>query len=424
MRIVPLKSMNHAEVKALQARAPSPSPAIQKSVSEILWNVRRKGHSAVLEYARRFDGLAGSLKVTDKEMQSAADRTGAAVRAAIRESIVNVRRFHERQKEASWSFKGRHGETLGQTIRPLDRVGIYVPGGAGNYPSTVIMNAVPARVAGVPEIVMVTPCPRGLPPAVAYAALELGVDEVYKIGGAQAVAMLAYGTTQVRRVDKIVGPGNVYAALAKKEVFGIVDIDMIAGPSEVLVLFDESVDPDWVAADLLSQAEHGSGYEAAVGVTTSRKAAENVSDRVLAQIKASPKRKLLTDVLKRHGRLFVVPDWNFGCDLANVLAPEHVEIMTRAPRKLLHLIRNAGSVFLGPYSSEPVGDYFAGPNHVLPTNGSARFFSPLGVYDFYKRMGLIGYTEKAMRANGPLIAALAEAEGFSLHAAAVSRRLV
>ena len=423
MRIEPLKSLNHAEVKALQARAPSPSPAIQNAVLEILRNVRSKGHSAVLEYARRFDGLAGSLKVSEKEMQRAADRTDSTVKAAIRKAIANVRRFHEKQKEASWSFKGSHGETLGQIIRPLDRVGIYVPGGAGIYPSTVIMNAVPARVAGVPEIVMVTPCPKGMPPAVAYAALELGVGEVYKIGGAQAVALLAYGTSQVRQVDKIVGPGNVYAALAKKEVFGIVDIDMIAGPSEVLVLFDESVNPDWVAADLLSQAEHGSGYEAVVGVTISRKAAERVSASVLAQVMASPKRKLLSKVLKKHGRLFVVPDWKLGGDLANRMAPEHVEIMTRFPRKLLPLIRNAGAVFLGPYSSEPVGDYFAGPNHVLPTNGSARFFSPLGVYDFYKRMSLIEYNEKALQADGPLIAALADAEGFFHHAAAVRKRL-
>jgi len=247
--------------------------------------------------------------------------------------------------------------------------------------------------------------------------------EIYKVGGAQAVAMLAFGTEKVRRVDKIVGPGNVYAALAKKEVFGVVDIDMIAGPSEVLVLFDESADPDWVAADLLSQAEHGSGYEAVVGITTSKQAAQWVAECVKAQVENSPKRDLLEKALTRYGRIFVVPDWKLGCDAANALAPEHLEVMTESPRKLLPLLRNAGAIFLGPYSSEPVGDYFAGPNHVLPTNGSARFFSPLGVYDFYKRTSLIEYNQKALQKEGKLIAALADAEGFIHHAAAVRKRM-
>ncbi len=423
MKIVAMKSLKHPEVEALRSREPSHSPAVQKTVSAILRRIQKEGHAAALDLARRFDGLRGDLRVSEAELRRQAAKTPPSVRAAIRKAIANVRKFHVRQRETSWNFRGRHRETLGQIIRPLDRVGIYVPGGAGIYPSTVIMNAVPAQVAGVPEIAMVTPCPKGLPPAVACAASELGITEIYKIGGAQAVGLLAFGTEKIRRVDKIVGPGNVYAALAKKEVFGSVDIDMIAGPSELLILFDDSVDPDWVAADLLSQAEHGSGYEAVIGVTTSSRAAERVSACVAAQVEASPKRKLLSRVLQRHGRIFTVPDWKFGCDLANLLAPEHVEIMTRSPRKLLPSIRNAGAVFLGPYSSEPVGDYFAGPNHVLPTNGSARFFSPLGVYDFYKRMSLIEYTPKALRRNGKLIAALADAEGFHHHAQAVRKRL-
>ena len=423
MRIVTLKSIRHPEVSRLRSRDPSPSPEIQKTVLDILRRVRKNGDQAVLDLARCFDGLQGNLRVSRAELKREAGKAPPAVRAAIRQAIANVRRFHLRQRETSWSFKGTHGETLGQIIRPLDRVGVYVPGGAGVYPSTLIMNAVPALVAGVPEIAVITPCPRGLNPAVAYAAMELGVFEIYKIGGAQSVAMLAFGTKKVRGVDKIVGPGNVYASLAKKEVFGIVDIDMIAGPSEILVLFDHSADPDWVAADLLSQAEHGSGYEAAVGVTDSPQAAQWVAECVAIQAGSSPKRMILERALKRFGRIFVVPDWDLGCNLANALAPEHLEVMTKSPRALLPALRNAGAIFLGPYSSEPVGDYFAGPNHVLPTNGSARFFSPLGVHDFYKRTSLIEYTQKALKSEGRLSAALADAEGFIHHAAAVRKRM-
>jgi histidinol dehydrogenase len=423
MRIIPLKSIRHPEVEALRAREPAPSPAVQKTVTSILRRVRRQGHAAVLDFAKRLDGLRGPLRVSEAELRSQAGKTPRDLRAAIRRAIANVTRFHARQRESSWRFQGRYGETLGQIIRPLDRVGIYVPGGSGVYPSTVIMNTVPARVAGVNHVAMVTPCPRGLHPAVAYAAAELGIEEIYKIGGAQAVAMLAFGTEKVRPVDKVVGPGNVYAAVAKKEVFGRVDIDMVAGPSEILVLFDDSADPDWVAADLLSQAEHGSGYEAALGITVSPQAAARVAACLEAQVRTSPKRDVLRKALRRYGRIFTVPDWKLGCDLANALAPEHLEVITESPRALLPSLRNAGAVFLGAYSSEPVGDYFAGPNHVLPTNGSARFFSPLGVYDFYKRMSLIEYNSRALRREGPRIAALAEAEGFYHHAQAVRKRL-
>jgi histidinol dehydrogenase len=426
MKIVSLKSasfLKHPEVALLRGREPSPSPEVQKTVWDILARVRAEGHAAVLDYARRFDGLKGGLQVTPAELRKAADRVSPAVRAAIKKAIANVRAFHLKQREKSWDFRGAHGETLGQIIRPLQRVGIYVPGGAGVYPSTLIMNAVPARVAGVPEIAMISPCAQGLDPAVACAARELDVSEIYKTGGAQAVGLLAYGTEKVRRVDKIVGPGNVYAALAKKEVFGTVDIDMIAGPSEILVIFDETADPDWIAADLLSQAEHGSGYEAVIGVTTSLRAAKWVAECARAQAESSPKRVVVEKALERFGRIFVVPDFKTGCELANALAPEHLEIVTRNPRALLPGIRNAGAIFLGPYSSEPVGDYFAGPNHVLPTNGSARFFSPLGVYDFYKRTSLIEYTPRALSKEGAKIAALADAEGFFHHAAAVRKRM-
>ncbi|HKP94241.1 MAG TPA: histidinol dehydrogenase [Fibrobacteria bacterium] len=423
MRIVRVSTLNHPDVRGIVSREPSPSPEITGAVKDILAGVKTGGHAAALGYARKFDGLKGNLAVSQAELEKKAGGLDPQVKRAIKGAIANVRRFHERQAEKSWTFTGPDGETLGQIIRPLDRVGLYVPGGAGAYPSTLIMNAVPARVAGVREIAVVTPASKGLHPAIAFAARELGITEVYRIGGAQAVAMLAFGTAKVRRVDKIVGPGNVYATLAKKEVFGTVDIDMIAGPSEILVLADETADPDWVAADLLSQAEHGSGYEAALCITTSAKAAAWIADCVAQQVEASPKRAVLEKSLSRFGRIYLVPDWKFGCALADAIAPEHLEILTAEPEALSARIKNAGAIFLGSYSSEPVGDYFAGPNHVLPTNGSARFFSPLGAYDFYKRTSLIRYTPKAMRKHGPLIAALADAEGFHHHAQAVRKRL-
>ena len=423
MKIVAVKSLKHPEVRAIAGREPAPTPAIAALVQSILKDIKARGHAAALQYARKHDGLKGALAVPRSEIERKAAGLDAGLKRALRKAIANVRAFHERQKERSWQFMGRDGETLGQIIRPLARVGVYVPGGAGIYPSTLIMNSVPARVAGVKEIAVVTPAHRGLHPTLAYVAQELGIGEIYKIGGAQAVGMLAYGTSKVPRVDKIVGPGNVFAALAKKEVFGTVDIDMIAGPSEILVLCDESADPDWVAADLLSQAEHGSGYEAALCITTSQVAARAVADCVAQQAEASPKRAILEKALRNFGRIFVVPDWNLGCELADLIAPEHMEILTRKPEAQAARIRNAGALFLGPYASEPVGDYFAGPNHVLPTNGSARFFSPLGTYDFYKRTSLIRYSRQAIGRHGGDIAALADAEGFFHHAQAVRKRL-
>jgi histidinol dehydrogenase len=423
MKIVAVKSLKHPDVRAIANREPAPTPAIAALVQGILKDIKARGHAAALEYARKHDGLKGPLAVPRAEIARKAAGLDAGLKRAIRKAIANVRAFHQRQTEESWEFRGKDGEVLGQIIRPLARVGVYVPGGAGIYPSTLIMNAVPARVAGVKEIAVVTPAPRGLHPTLAFAAQELGIGEIYKIGGAQAVGLLAYGTAKVPRVDKIVGPGNVFAALAKKEVFGTVDIDMIAGPSEILVLCDDSADPDWVAADLLSQAEHGSGYEAAVCITTSAAAARAVADCVAQQVEASPKRAILEKSLKNYGRIYVVPDWDLGCALADLIAPEHMEILTRRPEAQAARIRNAGALFLGPYSSEPVGDYFAGPNHVLPTNGSARFFSPLGVYDFYKRTSLIRYSPRALARHGRDIAALADAEGFFHHAQAVRKRL-
>lgn len=412
------------EVKNLLDRDVNASPKVQKAVLDILNNIRDKGHKAVVQYAQKFDGLTGtSLKVSSRELESQAGKCSPLVQKAIHKAIQNIRTFHKKQIDTSWMYNAPDRVRLGQIVRPLHRVGVYVPGGAGVYPSSVMMNVIPAQVAGVPEIVAVTPVSGKLDPSTAYALHQLGVSEVYKVGGAQAVGMLAYGTEKVQRVDKIVGPGNNFVALAKKEVFGRVDIDMIAGPSEILVMADEFADPDWVAADLLSQAEHGSGQEAAVCITTSKQQAEYIRNCLIQQVEESPKKELLEKTLERYGRIFIVENWEQGCALANELAPEHLELLVSDAEKFLPKLVNAGAIFVGPYSSEPVGDYFAGPNHVLPTNGSGRFFSPLGVYDFYKRTSYIRYSEQAMQKHGKKIAALAEAEGFIHHAAAVKKRL-
>lgn len=415
---------NQAEVVRLCSRGVAPSPQIHAKVLKILEDVKNGGAAAALSYAKQFDGLeANSLLIPESVVAEQAAKAGDFLQAAIREAIANVRRFHERQLETSWSMDFGEGVVLGQRIRPMKRVGLYVPGGAGVYPSTVIMCAVPALVAGVSELVVVTPARGGLHPAVAFVLRELGIKEVYHIGGAQAVGLLAYGAEGIERVDKIVGPGNVFAAVAKREVFGTVDIDMIAGPSEVLVLADETSNFDYVAADLLAQAEHGSGFEAAICITNSLVAAGKISEQVDAQVAASPKREMLEKVLDNYGRILVVKDWEEGAALANRIAPEHLEVLTADAEQLAAKIDNAGAVFIGPWSSEPVGDYFAGPNHVLPTNGTARFSSPLGVYDFLKRMSVIHYSEPAIKRTAKAIAELATAEGFYHHAQAVLKRL-
>ncbi len=423
MRIVKLKSLNHREVSRLRNRDVSPSPEIHNKVRGILAEVRAEGHAAVLRYARELDGLKGALRLTPAALERLAGQTPRPVATAIRKAIVNVRAFHRKQVESSWTWTPGLDVVLGQIIRPMRRVGVYVPGGAGSYPSTVIMNVVPAQVAGVEQIAVATPAARGLHPAVAFALRELAVKEIYLVGGAQAVGMLAYGTSQVERVDKIVGPGNAFVNVAKKEVFGNVDIDMTAGPSEILVLADETTDPDLAAADLLSQAEHGSGFEAAICITDSDSTAQWIAECTRQQVEASPKRALLEKTLADYGRIFVVPDWDMGVALSDLFAPEHLEILTARPERLLKRLRNAGAIFVGSASTEPVGDYFAGPNHVLPTGGSARFFSPLGTYDFYKRTSLIQYSRKALLRDARHIIALAEAEGFPHHAEAVRKRL-
>ena len=423
MKIVKVKP-NSAEIKRLCSRAVAPTKEIQAKVDQILLDVRTHGLPKVIEYAKAYDGLKGNrLRVSESVIEKAAQKTPPALQKALKQAIRNVKVFHQNQVEESWQITGKDGVVLGQRIRPMRRVGLYVPGGSGTYPSTVIMCAVPAIVAGVSEIVVVTPIKDGLQPSLAFVLRELGITEVYHVGGAQAIGLLAYGAKGIEPVDKIVGPSNVFAAIAKKEVFGVVDIDMIAGPSEILVPADATCDPDFVAADLLSQAEHGSGFEAAICITDNMETAQMISACADIQVEGSPKRELLEKALDQYGRILVVDNWFDGIEIANKIAPEHLEIMTSEAKKMSESIENAGAIFIGPYSSEPVGDYFAGPDHVLPTNGTARFSSPLGVYDFIKRTSIIEYSSAAMSKNGKAIASIASAEGFFHHAQAILKRL-
>ena len=423
MKIVSVNPQSE-EVLRLSSREPAPSMEIQELVRNIIDDVRKGGLAVAVQYAQKHDGLQGNdLRISAAEIAEAAEKTPPTLRKALDTAMHNIRHFHEHQKESSWEFTGPHGEVLGQKVRPMHRVGLYVPGGAGVYPSTLMMNAIPAQVAGVKDLVVVTPAPDGLQPAVAYVVQRLGIDEVYHIGGAQAVALLAYGATHIAPVDKIVGPGNVYAAVAKKEVFGTVDIDMIAGPSEILVMADSSANAEWGAADLLSQAEHGSGYEAAICITDDESWAQKLSAEVQKQVAASPKKSILEKSLAAYGRILLVEDWEIGVAIADAIAPEHLEIQSSNSEALAEQIQNAGAIFIGPWSSESVGDYFAGPNHVLPTNGTARFFSPLGVYDFVKRTSIIKYTKEAAQTHARAIGEIAAAEGFYHHGQAALKRL-
>ncbi|NLO23247.1 MAG: histidinol dehydrogenase [Fibrobacter sp.] len=423
MKIVEVKP-DSSEISRLCSRTVAPTVGILKKVQEIIADVQNGGIEKALYYAKEFDSLkTDSLRVDAKEIEGAASLVSDELKNALDLAILNVKSFHEHQQEKSWSFEASDGVVLGQRIRPMHRVGLYVPGGSGAYPSTVIMNAVPAMIAGVQEIVVVTPIKDKLNPALAYVLKSLSITEVYHIGGAQAIALLAYGAEGVAPVDKIVGPGNVFATIAKKEVFGVVDIDMIAGPSEILVMADATANPEYVAADLLSQAEHGSGFEASICITNDLDTAQSISAAVKEQVEASPKKDLLYKSLEVYGRILLVKNWEDGVQIANHIAPEHLEIITENAALLSEKIVNAGAIFIGPYSSEPVGDYFAGPNHVLPTNGTARFFSPLGVYDFIKRTSVIEYSKEAIQKHAKSIASIAESEGFIHHAAAVLKRL-
>lgn len=425
--ILPVLSGRKAATRlsAILSRGVSPGPEVDAKVGQILSQVKEGGVVAATALARQYDGLGPKqgLRIPVKVLDAAAAKCPRPVQEAIRRSIRQVRAYHEKQREESWVMEGASGQWVGLRVSPLRRVGLYVPGGAGVYPSTVVMNVVPARVAGVPEIAVVTPCPRGIDPAVAYALRELSIEEVYAIGGAQAIGLLAYGGKGVPPVDKIVGPCNVWASVAKRQVFGTVAIDNIAGPSDILCMFDGSVNPEWVAADLLSQAEHGSGWEGAIGITVDSAAAKAVSEAIQRQVEASPCRALLETALSRSGLLMVCTTWSEALEVANRIAPEHAEILAENVQELLEGLRNAGAIFVGPWTTEPVGDYMAGPNHVLPTSGTARFASPLGVRDFLKRTSLLLYGPQAIAADGPHIVNLAEAEGFHHHAEAIRMRL-
>lgn len=405
------------------------TPQQNATVAEIVAAVRREGDAALLRYTAQFDKVElkpGELRVTEAEIAAAYDKVEPDFLSALRQAAANITAFHEKQKRSSWMDVQPDGTMLGMAIRPLKRVGLYVPGGKAAYPSSVLMNVLPAKVAGVPEIVMVTPPSTGgragIDPYILVAAAEAGVTEMYRVGGAQAIAALAYGTESIPAVDKICGPGNIYVALAKRAVFGAVDIDSIAGPSEIVVLADDTADPRHVAADMLSQAEHDA-MASAVLVTASRKLAEAVRDELAKQLAGLPRRDIAARSLADHGAILLAASRQEAIDTVNRLAPEHLEIITGTPLEDAGLIENAGAVFLGPWSSEPVGDYFAGPNHILPTNGTARFASPLSVDDFVKKTSLIFYSRRALQDSARHIAALARAEGLEAHARAVEIRL-
>ncbi|WP_043930291.1 histidinol dehydrogenase [Bacillus sp. EB01] len=395
------------------------------AVQRILADVRVRGDEAIREYTEKFDGVRlASFKVTESELEAAYREVDDTFIEIIREASANIRAFHEKQLRTSWLTTEENGTILGQKITPLVSAGVYVPGGTAAYPSSVLMNVIPAQVAGVGRIAMVSPPDKNgrIPASVLIAAKEAGVTEIYKVGGAQAIAALAYGTESIAPVDKITGPGNIYVALAKKEVYGDVAIDMIAGPSEIAVLADETAFADEVAADLLSQAEHDP-RACSVLVTTSRLLAEEVALEIGRQLELLPRRDIASRAIEDYGAIYVARDMDEAVRLINELAPEHLEIMTENPMELLGKIKHAGAIFLGRYSSEPVGDYFAGPNHVLPTNGTARFSSPLNVDDFQKKSSIISYSGAALKANAGKIASFARMEGLEAHARAVEARL-
>lgn len=409
----------------LLQRSPNNYRAYEDVVYDILGNVRKNGDAALLEYTEKFDKVAltsETLQVSKEEIEAAYSEVDSELLEIIRKAIVNIREYHAKQVQNSWFDSKPNGTLLGQKVTPLERVGVYVPGGKAVYPSSVLMNILPAKVAGVDEIVMVTPATGGsVNPTTLVAANEAGVDVIYKVGGAQAIGALAYGTETIPKVDKIVGPGNIYVALAKKAVYGHVNIDSIAGPSEILVLADETANPRFVAADLLSQAEHDE-LASAILVTTSEKLAEEVSievDRFIAELSRTD---IMQASIDHYGYILLVDTLEEAIDTANEIASEHLEIMTKNPFEVMMKIRNAGAIFIGEYSSEPLGDYFAGPNHVLPTNGTARFFSPLSVDDFIKKSSIISYSREALEAVHTDIERFAEAEQLTAHANSIKVR--
>ena len=422
----------HAELRALLAFDASMDAAIETSVTQILADVQIRGDAAVLELTQRFDRLPvtgmNALHISAEEMQAALHDLPVAQSTALREAAARVRLYHERQRDAcgsaGFSYTEADGTRLGQKVTPLDRVGIYVPGGKAAYPSSVLMSAMPAKVAGVGHITMVVPTPDGIKNKLVLAAAALaGVDSAWTIGGAQAVAALAYGTASIAPVDKIVGPGNAYVAAAKRRVFGTVGIDMIAGPSEILILCDGSTPPDWVAMDLFSQAEHDEMAQAIL-LCPDQAYIEQVAASIQRLLPEMPRKQVIETSLRTRAALITVRDLPEACEIANTIAAEHLEISTENPQQWADLIRHAGAIFLGRYSSEALGDYCAGPNHVLPTARTARFSSPLGVYDFQKRSSMIEVSAQGAQTLGPIAAELAYGEGLQAHARSAEMRLL
>ena len=410
----------------LLKRSPNNYGQYEQGVQEILDHVKAGKDEAVFEYTKKFDHAdinAENLKVTEAEIEEAYKEVDPELVEIIRKALKNIRTYHEKQRQYSWFDSKPDGTILGQKVTPLHRVGVYVPGGKAVYPSSVLMNIVPAKVAGVDEIVMVTPPGKDgkVTANTLVAAHEAGADVIYKVGGAQAIAALAYGTESIPKVDKIVGPGNIYVALAKKAVYGHVSIDAIAGPSEILVIADETANPRFVAADLLSQAEHDE-LASAILVTTSEELAKKVSDEVDGFLKELSRSEIIQKSLDNYGYILVADTMDEVIDIANEIASEHLEIQTKNPYDVMTKVRNAGAIFIGEYASEPLGDYFAGPNHVLPTNGTAKFFSPLSVDDFIKKSSIIGYSEEALREIHKDIEAFAKAEQLTAHANSIKVR--
>lgn len=428
MRIIKLDGDSRNDIlQNLLKRSPDNYGGYEQTVNEILSDVKKRGDEALFEYTKKFDGAdinAENIRVSDSEIKEAYESlSGSGLIDVMRRALERIRDYHEKQRTYSWFDSKPDGTMLGQKVTALEKAGVYVPGGKAAYPSSVLMNIVPAKVAGVERIVMVTPPGRDgkVNPATLVAAIEAGADEVYKVGGAQAIGALAFGTDSVPKVDKIVGPGNIYVALAKKAVYGHVSIDSIAGPSEILVIADESANPRYVAADLLSQAEHDE-MASAILITTDEALASAVSDEIGGFLKTLSRRDIISKSLENYGYILIAGDIDSAVEMANEIASEHLEIVTADPFNVMTKIKNAGAIFLGEYSSEPLGDYFAGPNHVLPTNGTARFFSPLSVDDFIKKSSIISYSKEALSVVEADIRRFAEAEGLTAHANSIAVR--
>jgi len=428
MRIVDVKAdQGKAYLELIKNREDAVQEEVNEIVKGILAEVKVNGDDAVIKYTNKFDSPAvtkDNLKVTRSEIKAAYCKVEEEFLVALKEAAENITFFHEKQKRNSWMVTKEQGIVLGQSVRALETVGIYVPGGTAAYPSSVLMNALPAKVAGVENIVMVTPPMKNgeINPNILVAADIAGVDTIFKTGGAQAVGALAYGTQSIPKVDKIVGPGNIYVAIAKKLVYGDVDIDMIAGPSEILVIADEFADPAFIAADLMSQAEHDR-LASSILITYDKNLAERVAAEIEAQIKDLDRKDIISDSLENYGAILLVDSLKEAIDMSNRIAPEHLELCVRDPFRYLGDVKNAGSIFLGEYAPEPLGDYMAGPNHVLPTSGTAKFFSALSVDNFIKKSSFIHYSEEALRGIGKKIIKLAETEGLDAHANSIKVRM-